>query len=145
MPDNKLIEILARNDLRITPQRIAVLEVILNLEFHPSAEDIVNYIKLSFPHVPIGTVYKILDAFEKKGIINRVKTDSDTVRYDAVKEKHHHLYAHDSDRIEDYFDDDLNKLLTTYFKKKKIPNFEIKEFKLQIMGKFTNKQAWETK
>ena len=68
MPDNKLIEILARNDLKITPQRIAVLEVILNLEFHPSAEDIVDYIKISFPHVPIGTVYKILDAFEKKEI-----------------------------------------------------------------------------
>jgi len=141
MPDNKLIEILAHNDLKITPQRIAVLEVILNLEFHPSAEDIVDYIKISFPHVPIGTVYKILDAFEKKGIINRVKTDTDTVRYDAVKEKHHHLYAQNSDRIEDYFDDDLNKILTNYFRKKKIPNFEIQEFKVQIIGNFTNKQT----
>jgi Fur family peroxide stress response transcriptional regulator len=137
MPDNKLIEILARNDLKITPQRIAVLEVILNLDFHPSAEDIIEYIRLNFPNVPIGTVYKILDAFEKKGIIRRIKTDKDTIRYDAVSEQHHHLYSDKSDRIEDYFDEDLNRLLNNYFKKKKIPDFEILDFKVQIMGKFT--------
>ncbi|OFY65155.1 MAG: hypothetical protein A2V64_11020, partial [Bacteroidetes bacterium RBG_13_43_22] len=116
--------------------RVAVLEVIMGLEYHPSADDIVDYIRLNFPHVPFGTVYKILDTFVEKGIIKKVKTDGDTMRYDAVLEKHHHLYCADSERIEDYYDDELNKILSDYFKKKKIPDFTIEDFKVHITGKF---------
>ncbi len=136
MADKEVIKILAENNLKVTPQRIAVLEVILGLENHPSADDIVDYIRLNFPHVPIGTVYKILDAFVQKGIIQRVKTDNDIMRYDAVLQKHHHLYSAESERIEDFYDDELNKIIAEYFKKKKIPDFTIKDIKLQIIGKF---------
>lgn len=143
MADKTIIKILAENDLRVTPQRIAVLEVIMGFKNHPSADTIVDYIRINFPHVPIGTVYKILDAFEKKGIIHRVKTDNDIMRYDAVKKKHHHLYCDDSDRIEDYYDDELNKIIAQYFKKKKIPDFAIKDFKLHIIGKFKDQDKSE--
>jgi Fur family transcriptional regulator, peroxide stress response regulator len=143
MPDKEVIKILAEKDLRITPQRTAVLEVIMNLDFHPAADDIVNYIRLSFPHVPLGTVYKILDTFVKKGIIQRVKTNGDTIRFDAVKDQHHHLYCDDSDRIEDYYDDELNKILNNYFRKKKIPDFNVTGFKVQISGKFSDKLTKE--
>ena len=136
MANKDVIKILAEHDLKVTPQRIAVLEVILGLEHHPSAEDIVDYTRLNFPHVPIGTVYKILDTFVEKGIVKRVKTDGDTMRYDAVKENHHHLYCTDSDRIEDYYDDDLSKILNEYFRKKKIPDFIIEDIKVHITGKF---------
>lgn len=143
MPDKEVIRILAEKDLRITPQRTAVLEVIMNLDFHPAADDIVNYIRLSLPHVPFGTVYKILDTFVKKGIIQRVKTNGDTIRFDAVKDQHHHLYCDESDRIEDYYDDELNKILNNYFRKKKIPDFSITGCKVQISGKFSDKKLKE--
>jgi Fur family peroxide stress response transcriptional regulator len=136
MANKEVIRILAENNLKVTPQRTAVLEVIMGLENHPSAENIIDYIRLNFPHVPIGTVYKILDTFVEKGIVKRVKTDRDTMRYDAVKEKHHHLYCADSERIEDYYDDELNKILSDYFKKKKIPDFTIEDIKVHITGKF---------
>jgi Fur family peroxide stress response transcriptional regulator len=136
MADKEVIKILAENNLKVTPQRIAVLEVIMGLENHPSAETIVEYIRLNFPHVPIGTVYKILDAFVEKGIIKRVETDGDIMRYDAVLEKHHHLYCADSERIEDYYDDELNKILSDFFRKKKIPDFTVEDFKVHITGKF---------
>jgi Fur family peroxide stress response transcriptional regulator len=138
MANKDVIRILAENNLKITPQRVAVLEVILGLEYHPSAENIVDYIRLNFPHVPIGTVYKILDAFLEKGIIKRVETENGILRYDAVQEKHHHLYSADSERIEDYYDDELNKILIEYFKKKKIPDFTIEDIKVHITGKFKN-------
>ncbi|MCX6334090.1 MAG: transcriptional repressor [Bacteroidia bacterium] len=136
MADKEVIKILTENNLKVTPQRVAVLEVIMGLENHPSAENIVDYIRLNFPHVPFGTVYKILDAFIEKEIIQRVKTENGIIRYDSVKKPHHHLYCEDSERIEDFYDEDLNKLLENYFKKKKIPNFTIKDYKLQIVGKF---------
>jgi Fur family peroxide stress response transcriptional regulator len=58
------------------------------------------------------------------------------MRYDAFLESHHHLYCSDSDRIEDYLDNELNKILENYFEKKRIPGFKIEDIKLQIIGKF---------
>lgn len=61
------------------------------------------------------------------------------MRYDAVNEKHHHLYCSQSDRIEDYYDEELNHLLEKYLKNKNIKNFKIEDFKLQLIGTFSNK------
>lgn len=136
MANKTVIRILAENNLKVTPQRTAVLEVIMGMDNHPTAENIVEYLRLNFPHVPIGTVYKILDVFIEKGIVKRVKTDNEIIRYDAILKPHHHLYCSDSERIEDYYNEELNEIINNYFKKKKIPNFNIKEFTLNIVGKF---------
>jgi Fur family peroxide stress response transcriptional regulator len=138
MVNKTAIRILAEKGLKVTPQRIAVLDIILNLNNHPTAENIEEYLRLNYPHVPIGTVYKILDAFIEKGIISRVKTDKGIIRYDAIQEKHHHLYCSESEKIEDFYDDELNKILEDYFMKKQIPNFKIENIKLQIIGRFTD-------
>jgi Fur family peroxide stress response transcriptional regulator len=138
MVNKTAVRILVEKGLKVTPQRIAVLDIILNLNNHPTAENIEEYLRISYPHVPIGTVYKILEVFVEKGIITRVKTDNDIIRYDAILEKHHHLYCSQSEQIEDFYDDNLNKILDDYFRKKQIPNFKIEDIKLQIIGKFTN-------
>jgi Fur family peroxide stress response transcriptional regulator len=139
MPDRAIIKILTDNDLKVTPQRTAVLEVIYNLSNHPSADTIIDYLRLNFPHIPLSTVYKILDVFVEKGIVTKVKTGDDVMRYDFVKDKHHHLYCTESDRIEDYFDEKLDKLIEDYLDKNPIPNFRIKDVKLQITGNFTDR------
>jgi Fur family transcriptional regulator, peroxide stress response regulator len=136
MVNKEIVEILVENNLKVTPQRIAVLEVLQGNLDHPSAENILQYMRINHPNVPIGTVYKILDVFCKKGIVTKVKTDDNALRFDPVKEPHHHLYCSESDRIEDFYDDDLNELLANYLKKKKIPNFTVENVKLQIIGKF---------
>ena len=69
-----------------------------------------------------------------------MKTDKDLMRYDAVLSDHHHLYCSETQRIEDYEDEQLNQMITDYFKKKKIRNFTIQDIKLQITGKFNNKK-----
>jgi Fur family peroxide stress response transcriptional regulator len=139
MANKTVIKILTDNNLKVTPQRTAVLEVIYTLNNHPSADYIIDYLRLNFPHIPLSTVYKILDVFVGKGIVSKVKTDDEVMRYDFVKEKHHHLYCAESERIEDYYDKELDKLLENYLKKKTIPNFKIKDIKLQIVGNFTDK------
>ncbi len=141
MPDRAIIKILTDNKLKVTPQRTAVLEVICNLNNHPSADNIIDYLRLNFPHIPLSTVYKILDVFVEKGIVSKVKTDNDVMRYDFVSEKHHHLYCAESDRIEDYFDEKLDKIIGDYLLKNPIPDFRIKDIRLQIVGNFTNKPA----
>jgi len=129
---NKLVE----KALKVTPQRIAILEAIIKLNNHPTAEKIIDYIRNNHPNIATATVYKVLDVLVENNLIIKVKTEKDIMRYDAILEKHHHLYCTNSDRIEDYMDDELNKLIENYFEKKGIPNFKIEDIKLQIIGKF---------
>jgi len=130
------IEMMNKKGLRITPQRLAVLDAVRELKSHPTAENVLDYIKSHHPNIATGTVYKTLDTFVKKGIIKKVNTEKNIQRFDSVLEKHHHLYCSSTDRIEDYFDDELDKLIERYFRNKKIPNFQISDINLQIFGKF---------
>jgi Fur family peroxide stress response transcriptional regulator len=136
MPAKEIRNKLSTKGLKITPQRIAILEAIEKLNNHPTAENIIEYIRRNHPNIATATVYKVLDALAGKDLIKKVKTDRDIMRYDAITENHHHLYCAESDRIEDYFDKDLNEMIGNYFEKKGIPDFEIADIKLQIIGKF---------
>jgi Fur family peroxide stress response transcriptional regulator len=129
---NKLIE----KGLKVTPQRIIILEAIVKLNNHPTAENIIDYIRKNHPNIATATVYKVLDALVANELIKKVKTERDIMRYDAIMESHHHLYCSESDRIEDFVDEELNEMIEQYFQKKKIPDFKIEDVKLQIIGKF---------
>jgi len=136
MADKEIIKILTDKRLKVTPQRVAILQCVMGLDNHPSAEEINEYIRINYPHVPISTVYKILSSFIKAGIARRVSSDSGIIRFEPVERSHHHLYCSETERIEDYFDDELDKILSDYFKKKKIPDFAVRDFMVQINGKF---------
>lgn len=136
MVNKSAVNILAQNKLKLTPQRIAILDVILSIKEHLSAELIHDYLRISHPHISIGTIYKTLDLFTAKGIVSRIPSLSDQMRYDGIPEQHHHLYCPDSDQIADYFDEDLYQIIKKYLDKKEIPDFVIEDFKLYITGKF---------
>ncbi len=135
----KMLEIrnrLAEKNLKVTPQRVAILEAIITLNNHPTADNIIDFIRNTHPNVAIATVYKVLDVLVANNLIKKVKTDRDIMRYDAIMEKHHHLYCSECDLIEDYIDDDLDVILIEYFKNKKIPGFRMEDVVLQIRGMF---------
>ncbi len=128
------------SNLKVTPQRTAVLEALDNLKDHPTADKIKEYVVKNNPNIAVGTIYKTLETFVEKGMVNRVKTEEGVMRYDAILDRHHHLYCEETKRIEDFFDDELNEILIKYFEKKKISNFAIKDIKLQIIGTFDSKK-----
>jgi len=127
------------SNLKVTPQRIAVLEALNNLKNHPTADKIKEYVVKNHPNIAVGTIYKTLETFVEKGLVKKVKTEKDVMRYDAILENHHHLYCEETERIEDFFDEDLDNIIDKYFQKRKIPNFKVKDIKLQIIGTFNNK------
>jgi Fur family transcriptional regulator, peroxide stress response regulator len=131
---------LKNGNLKVTPQRIAVLEALNNLKEHPTADKIKEYVVKNHPNIAVGTIYKTLETFVETGLVKKVKTEKDVMRYDAILDNHHHLYCKDSERIEDFFDEELDSMLEKYFMKKRIPNFKVKDIKLQIIGTFNNKK-----
>jgi Fur family transcriptional regulator, peroxide stress response regulator len=135
---SKITKILVEKGLKVTPQRIAVMEALSHKKDHPTAECIIDFVRKNHPNIAVGTVYKTLETFVEKKIINKVKTDRDIMRYDIETHKHHHLYCDECEHIENYYDDELDELLRDYFNKKKIPDFNIREINLQIVGSYPN-------
>lgn len=135
---DQILEKLKQKGLKVTPQRVAIFEAVLNLRHHPSAEKIINYIKIKHPNISTGTVYKVLDTLVENSLLKKVKSERDVMRYDAILHQHHHLYCEQTERIEDFDDPDLDQLIAQYFEKKKIKGFTIKDITLQINGEFKN-------
>ena len=129
-------EKLKEKGLKVTPQRVAIYEAIVNLKNHPTAENVIEFVKTNHPNISVGTVYKVLDSLVEHELLKKVKTEKDIMRYDAVLSNHHHLYCIETERIEDYEDENLNEMISNYFKNKKIKNFKVQDIKLQITGKF---------
>ncbi len=127
---------LKEKGLKITPQRLAVLEAVSILHDHPTADEVGRFIREKYPDIATGTIYNALDTLVENELLCRVKTERGLMRYDAITASHHHLYSAVSDRIEDYFDDELTRILNNYFEKKKIPDFTMLDYKLQITGRF---------
>jgi len=127
---------LADKELKVTQQRMAILKAIYELDNHPTADNIQNYIRENNPNIAKGTVYNVLETLVEKELIRKVKTDKDIFRYDGVIDKHHHLYCSECDIIEDYVDEELDKILNDYLSKKEIKGFKIDDIVLQIRGTF---------
>ena len=54
----QMVEKLRAREFRVTPQRLAVLEVIAASEDHPSVEMIFGQVRARFPTTSLATVYK---------------------------------------------------------------------------------------
>jgi Fur family peroxide stress response transcriptional regulator len=138
MKTDQFREKLKEAGLKVTPQRIAIFEAVVALKNHPTAENIIDYIKINHPNISVGTVYKVLHSLVENGLLNKVKNDTDTMRYDAILHQHHHLYCTETKRIEDFTDPNLDRIINEYFEKKEIKSFTIKNITLQITGEFNH-------
>jgi len=127
---------LADKGLKVTPQRINILEAVYVLDNHPTADNIIEHIRVNHPNIATGTVYKVLETLVENKLIKKVKTDRDFMRYDGLIEHHHHLYCSECDIIEDYIDEELDTILKEHFKKKRFAGFKMEEIVLQIRGTF---------
>jgi Fur family peroxide stress response transcriptional regulator len=136
-----IIKRLNEAGLKITPQRVAVMQTLCKLRMHPTAEELFAEVSKTIPGLSPTTIYNTLDTFVEKGLIKRVKTDADVMRYDAITEHHHHLYCAVSDRMEDYFDNELDEMLSAYFERKQINGFKVSDIRLQLMGDFSERKT----
>lgn len=133
-------ELLKDKGLKITPQRLEILHAVIRLN-HPSSDEVLEYVRRNHPHIASGTVYKTLETFVQHGIIHKVKTETGILRYDGVQSRHHHLFSSRDHRLEDYYNEELNALLTEYFSRNEISGFKIDDFRLEITGRFTEPES----
>lgn len=94
-------EIARKFGLKVTPQRIAVYRELVSRKDHPSAEELYETLKDKIDGISLTTVYRTLAGLENAGLVVRVPTLKDKVRYDAKVEPHNHFVCLKCGRIYD--------------------------------------------
>jgi len=80
---------LKRAGLKMTPQRIAIVELFATDESHPTAQDLFERLRPSFPSMSFATVYNTLDALATAGLSGTLRLGN-AARFDPNTSAHHH-------------------------------------------------------
>ena len=88
--------------LRVTPQRIAVYEVLSHSSEHPSAEMVWRQVRRDMPAVSLDTVNRALNTFNQAGIAFIVEGSGDAKRFDSNLGDHQHFKCVKCKRIIDF-------------------------------------------
>ncbi len=75
---------------RITPQRIAIVHVLLHRHDHPTADDVYQQVATQFPMISRATVHKTLNVLEALGEVTELQMDA-RKHYDGNATPHPHL------------------------------------------------------
>jgi len=101
-------ELLEDSNLKITPQRLAILKELEN-KGHASIEEVYETIKDIFPSISLATIYKNINALKDEGIISEICLHQKP-KYELIKEDHAHFICKKCGKVEDIpFEDIIDK------------------------------------
>ena len=98
---SELAKILRDNGCKVTPQRLAVYDMLSHTTEHSTAEMIYQKVKEQYPTMSFATVYKSVEIFSKLGVIQVLNTGEDSFRYDAKTSEHPHIKCTKCGRVND--------------------------------------------
>ena len=87
--------------LAVTPQRLAIIEALLETTDHPRAETIFEAVRKRHPHISLATVHRTLETLCEIGEARKVTMLHDSARYDGNLTLHHHVVCVRCRRIRD--------------------------------------------
>ncbi|SFE64267.1 Fur family transcriptional regulator, ferric uptake regulator [Peptostreptococcus sp. D1] len=132
-----LKEKLKATGFKITPQRRAIIEVLIeNENSHLSTEEIYDKVRVDCPEIGLATVYRTMQLLDEINGISKLNLDDGCTRYEINFEgeenhHHHHLICKNCGTIievkEDLLDAIEEKVENTY-------KFEIKDHDLKFYG-----------
>ena len=114
-----------------TVQRRAILETILDLDNHPTADQVHEALASHAQGISRTTVYRNLETLARMGAITKACHPGSVVRYDPRIALHHHLVCRLCDEVIDIADEKLDALPvpdTSDF------GFEVHDFRVQLRG-----------
>jgi Fur family peroxide stress response transcriptional regulator len=96
-----LIKFLKDKGYKVTPQRIAVYDILKNTKEHPSVDMLYNKLLPVYPTMSLATVYKSLEVFKALGLVQELNVGEDKFRYDANVNQHPHITCVECGKVED--------------------------------------------
>jgi len=88
-------------ELRKTPQRRVILELLREARWHPTADELFQAVRRRLPRVSLGTVYRNLDLLSEACVIGRIESAIGPRRFDGHVENHTHVHCLRCGSLED--------------------------------------------
>ncbi len=127
--------VLKDKGMKYTEQRAIILQILLNLDDHLSAEEVHGIIKTKYPNQNIGiaTIYRTLKFLEEVKLISSISFGKDGKKYESHnKDQHHdHLICIECGKIIEFFDEEIEQRQEDIAVKN---GFRITDHTMQIYG-----------
>ncbi|MCP4482378.1 MAG: transcriptional repressor [bacterium] len=102
----KIIKNLKFKNIRITPQRLEIINFLETNPIHPSAFDIFIEVRKKLSAISLATVYNTLDKLQEEGeIIKLQMANSNKAKYEYNLNDHSHFVCNECDKIYDVWND----------------------------------------
>jgi Fur family ferric uptake transcriptional regulator len=131
---NELKIVLKNKGMKYTEQRAIILQILLSIDDHLHAEEVLDIIKEKYPEQNIGiaTIYRTLNFLEEVNLISSISFGKDGKKYEGNKDHHHdHIICTSCGKIVEFVDDEIEE------KQEKIAlenGFVITDHTMQIFG-----------
>ncbi|WP_308216630.1 peroxide-responsive transcriptional repressor PerR [Pseudalkalibacillus decolorationis] len=117
--------------VRITPQRHAILEYLIQTLSHPTADEIYKALEAKFPNMSVATVYNNLRVFREVGLVKELTYGDSSSRFDCVTTDHYHIICEDCGKMVDFSYPGLNEVEEVA---KHVTGFRIGHHRMEVYG-----------
>ncbi|WP_080873806.1 peroxide-responsive transcriptional repressor PerR [Oceanobacillus timonensis] len=125
------IDTLKKSGVRITPQRHAVLEYLLNSMIHPTADDIYKALEGKFPNMSVATVYNNLRVLKDIGLVRELTYGDSSSRFDCNTSDHYHIICNQCGKIVDFHYPSLEEVESLA---EQVTGFDVSHHRLEVYG-----------
>lgn len=88
---SKVEQILKASHLKITEQRLAILNFLQDNTSHPTANDILIALQTYFPSLTLKEINENLELFVEKQLIRKISITPNLTRFDGNLQSHYHV------------------------------------------------------
>jgi len=116
---------------RSSRQRDRILQLLKQTDSHPTADWVYAKLKMEFPKLSLGTVYRNMALLVTQGLIQRIPSGSTFDRFDAKTSVHYHLICESCGKVSDFnmpVNDDLEKYAS------RMTDFTIRWHRINFFG-----------
>jgi Fe2+ or Zn2+ uptake regulation protein len=98
----RILDGMRENGLKLTRQRLAVIDIIAGEKSHPTATAVFAKARKKVPQISLSTVYYILDVMKRAGLIKELEFDDQDSRYEGDISDHLNLVCKECRSIKDF-------------------------------------------
>lgn len=123
---------LRKAGIRMTKQRLAIIEVLAETEDHPDANEIFHRAFAKDASISLSTVYRTMRILEQSGTIHRHAFDDGRARFEQAGGEHHdHLIDMDTGAVIEFRSEKIEQLQAEIAREL---GYDIVRHKLELYG-----------
>ena len=130
MTQQSILDELRERGVRLTPQRLLILNAVAQGEGHLGVDEVFRQARETYPYMDIATVYRTLHLLKKMGVVTEVAI-GDRLHFEITdpNRRHHHMVCRVCggayDLAPDYLDEFRNTLTREFAFEPDLDNFTV--------------------